>query len=111
MPVKSNDKAKRPNLVLNLETKFKIIPKLEAGKGAVEIIHENGILSTPVETVVADKINKHVAKLPAPGTIKCLTTRDDVLMKMEKLLTWRSDKQAKLDNTNSTFIRHKAGDF
>jgi hypothetical protein len=44
-----------------------------------------------------------------PGTMKCLRTRENVILKTEKLLlTWISYQDAKVDSVNSKLIRKKA---
>lgn len=48
-----------------------------------------------------------VAKLAVPGTFKCLIPRESALVIIEKLLTWISDRQAKVVNVNFK-IRQKA---
>ena len=57
MPItaKLNEKAKRPRVVPTLEMKLKIIADFEAGKRAVDIGREHGILPTTVRTIVADQ--------------------------------------------------------
>jgi len=52
---KLNEKAKRPRVVPTLEMKLKIIADFEAGKRAVDIGREHGILPTTVRTIVNDQ--------------------------------------------------------
>jgi predicted transcriptional regulator len=106
--MQSTKKANRPRVVMTLDTKLKIIADFEAGKCTVNIRHELGIPPTTVRTIVADKQKyKDVAKLGVCNTIKCLRTREIILLKMENLLLiWISDRQAK-GNVNSMLIRGK----
>jgi hypothetical protein len=83
---KSNEKAERQKVVPTLQTKLKIIADFEAGKQTADIRYEHGILSTILRTVADKQKYKYVSKLVVPGTIKCLRTRENVLLKIEKLL-------------------------
>jgi hypothetical protein len=50
----------------------------------------------------------NVTKSAVSSTIICLKTRENILLKMEKLiLIWICDWQAKEDNEKSTLIRSK----
>jgi hypothetical protein len=96
----SNPNAKRSRVVLTLEMKLKISPDFEAGKSAFNIRHEHG------RTIVTDKHKyKYVAKLSVPGTIKCLRTRENILLRMEKLLLiWICHEQAIGCTVNSILV-------
>lgn len=53
--MKSNEKAKRSRVVPTFEIKLKIVSNFEAGKHAVDIRREHGILPRTVRTNVTDK--------------------------------------------------------
>jgi hypothetical protein len=104
--VKSNENAKRPRVVPSLEMKLIFTAGFEADKLAVDIGCEHRIPPTTIRTNVTDKQKyKDDANSAVPGTIMCLRTRENVLLKMEQLLTSIFDQG---DNANSTHIRQKA---
>jgi hypothetical protein len=90
-------KAKRPRVVPSLGRKLKIVAEYEAGIQSVNIRHQHGISLIGPRTTVADTQKyKGVIKLSVPGTIKCLRTRENILLKLEKIfLVGISDQQCK----------------